>query len=1298
MTRTTAFSPLRAFPVLIALIFNVIIGPLSPLTGALSSVVQASDVVVTQDTSTNGCNGVRSTPGSENTNKRLIAGSLEPGGTATFEISYPVDPADVAGRTEFEITDCVFIEGVAVAKYFVHFVPNTENYVLTFTLVIPSDAPVGDEYCNYAKTTAAPSQSQASNRKAGPACFLIGGDLLIQKTDASGAPLAGATFAVDCTWPMSQATLAATVVTAQPNGSVTDGNDANGSNDASESFSSASGGVLHVSATTGSAGTVAVAAPVGSSCLFTETSPPAGYQADPNDLSEMLVVTSGQQQTHTFVNTLPPAHLTIVKDLTGKVPASAWAYGGDLGSFTLPAGGGSTQAYELTAGAYTVTETTKGGYNVSVSCSNDDSGDASVTVDLAPGDDVTCTFYNVAQPGSIQIIKSLDGAAPATAWGYTGDLGGFTLPASGGQTTFSDLAAGQYGVAETTKDGYAVHVSCDSGEAGTAGVSVDLDPGENVICTFFNVAATGVVLDKSNDAEVNGEPGAVRRGDSVHFVIGIDISGNDATDASVTDTLPGGLTYVNGSADPTSGFSINGQQLTWDAGDLAIGHYDFAYDATVDGDASGRLTNLGCIDSNEQPQQLCDDSSVDVTPPAVDIAKVNDAEGPVTRGSTVHYSLTVTVSDGPAHDVVVTDALPDGITYKTDTANPSSSVALSADGRTLTWMAGTLATGTHTFTYDGLVDNDAPVNADITNVGCVAASDDEVDDTAHAICDESTVTVVPPTITIDKSNSFEDESVVRGQVIDYSITVTVMDGPMHGAVISDTLPDGLDYISGTGSPAPTVVAGQTLTWMVAELATGSHTFTYQATVESDAAGSLTNLACVDTSEVPDELCDQTSVDVTPPALDIVKDNNAEGPVARGSIIDYTLTVTVTDGPIQGVSVADTLPAGLTYVEGSATPSFAFASDGHHLAWAFTDLDTGSWTITYQALVDGDAVIGEPLVNTGCVTSDDDAQDGLICDDSQIEVVPAAVAFDKSSSYEGESVLRGQVIDYTLTVTVENGPVHNAAVTDTLPAGLTYVDGSADPSSAFASDGHHLAWAFIGLDNGTYTITYQAMVDEGASGTLPNLACVDVDETDAAICDQTVVEVRVPTLVLDKAASTDEVQFQLDAQGNLLSVDPASVTWTLTWTLSDGPATHAVISDPLPEFLSYVDGSASDGGVYDAATRTLTWSYDSLTDASGSVTFETTVDASAPETAPIENVATIRSDETAPDEGRDAVRVTSQSEQGSTGTPVPSIPNTGVTAIPAGRPVTIPLAFLVILFLGSLGTLATVNVRSVRRRR
>jgi hypothetical protein len=119
---------------------------------------------------TKGCTGVLpSTDG--NTDMRVVGGSLEPGGTAVFEITYPLDAANIG--KEFTITACAFINDVAALKYLVSFVPSNQSFVLQMTFAIPDDAPVGGQYCNYAKTTRSPTAAQASQRKAGPACFII---------------------------------------------------------------------------------------------------------------------------------------------------------------------------------------------------------------------------------------------------------------------------------------------------------------------------------------------------------------------------------------------------------------------------------------------------------------------------------------------------------------------------------------------------------------------------------------------------------------------------------------------------------------------------------------------------------------------------------------------------------------------------------------------------------------------------------------------------------------------------------------------------------------------------------------------------------------------------------------------------------------------------------------------------------------------------------------------------------------------------------------------------------------------
>jgi hypothetical protein len=237
----------------------------------------AHAATVKMETGVASCEGTRTTPGSENTTKRLIAGNLEPGGTVTFEINYPVDASDVNGN--FAITDCVFINDKAAIKYTVSFVPNNTAFLLTFNLVIPPDTPIGAQYCNYAKTTQSPSASQASNRKANPACFFVGGDLRIIKEaagDGSHTPLAGAAFDVSC------ATGAETVPPVVISGL-----------SGTTSFSSGA----YVASGTSATGIIAIAGPEGTPCDVTETAPPAGFDLPANPVFHYTIpaAASGQE-------------------------------------------------------------------------------------------------------------------------------------------------------------------------------------------------------------------------------------------------------------------------------------------------------------------------------------------------------------------------------------------------------------------------------------------------------------------------------------------------------------------------------------------------------------------------------------------------------------------------------------------------------------------------------------------------------------------------------------------------------------------------------------------------------------------------------------------------------------------------------------------------------------------------------------------------------------------------------------------------------------------------------------------
>jgi hypothetical protein len=263
--------------------------------------VLAAEPTVVLEEGIEGCMGVRTTPGSENTTKELVGGTLEPGGTATFRFTFPAEVEGNPGQEEWKLTDCVFINDDPQQKYTVTALENDVSpVIIEFTLTIPEDTQIGDEFCNYAKTTETPSDPQASNRKAGPACFIIGGALRVEKVDAADMPLAGATFDVDCDWPnVSSGTfLPDTIVSATPDGSVDGGGP-------DKTFDSLDDGSFSAEVVTGSDGAISVNGPVGTACTFTETAAPDGYDLPANPSCDLTVET-GEQKTCTFVNELTP--------------------------------------------------------------------------------------------------------------------------------------------------------------------------------------------------------------------------------------------------------------------------------------------------------------------------------------------------------------------------------------------------------------------------------------------------------------------------------------------------------------------------------------------------------------------------------------------------------------------------------------------------------------------------------------------------------------------------------------------------------------------------------------------------------------------------------------------------------------------------------------------------------------------------------------------------------------------------------------------------------------------------------
>ena len=175
-----------------------------------------------------------------------------------------------------------------------------------------------------------------------------------------------------------------------------------------------------------------------------------------------------------------------------------------------------------------------------------------------------------------------------------------------------------------------------------------------------------------------------------------------------------------------------------------------------------------------------------------------------------------------------------------------------------------------------------------------------------------TITNTAIDVGVVKEHDEEDGLVEPGDIIEFTVTASVNVGNATNVVVTDTLPDGLTYVDGSASIDPDDISGQTLTWNLGTLAEGPHTITYEASVDADAAGPLTNLACLDADQNPAEIC--TDVTLLVQNAVVTKTNGTSGSVIPGTAVDFAVTIDVTNGPIDSMTIEDQLPAGITVVE------------------------------------------------------------------------------------------------------------------------------------------------------------------------------------------------------------------------------------------------------------------------------------------------------------------------------------------------------------------------------------------------
>ena len=759
--------------------------------------------------------------------------------------------------------------------------------------------------------------------------------------------------------------------------------------------------------------------------------------------------------------------------------------------------------------------------------------------------------------------------------------------------------------------------------------TVDLAKGEfkvfNLIATvsaYGNILNTVVVGDKSSSVNIAvpeiipGKSVDVENpnfGDTVTYTVVVTNDGvGDAKQVVVRDTLDKGLKFIK--ATGTYTWDEDSRTITWIV-DLTKGESQTFY-VTAVADEYGVLTNNVTVGDNT--------ASADVTVPEITPDKIVDIINP-NFGDAVTYTVTVT-NNGiwDANNVVVKDVLGEGLKFVSATGE----YTWDEDSRTVTWVVD-LANGksqtfyvtavaeaygvlsnnvfvgdksasadvavpeitpdktvnitnpnfgdkveyTITVSNNGVGDAKQVVVVDTLNEGLtfVSASDNgvwnpvkrtvtwtvdlakgefkvfnviatvsaygNILNTVVVGDKSSSVNIAVPEIIPGKSVDVENPNF--GDTVTYTVTVTnngIVDA--KNVVVVDHLDKGLKYV-GSSNNGVYDAATHTVTWIV-DIDAGSF-IDLTVTAVADEYGLLTNIVSVGDKSA--------SADVAVPEITPDKTVNITNP-NFGDKVDYTIKVTNDGiGDANNIVVKDVLGEGLKFV--SATGEYTWDEDSRTIIW-IVDLAKGESKIFHVIAV----AEAYGVLSNNVFVGDKSAS----ADVTVPEINP-----DKTVNVANPNF--GDDVTYSVTVSnVGIGDAKGVVVKDTLGKGLKFISATGNYT----------------FDEATNTITWIVDLAKGESKTFYVNAIVNAYgnvSNSLVVGNKTAsVNVTVPEINPDKTVNVANPNFGDD------------VTYSVTVSNDGiGDAKGVVVRDVLGEGLVFV--SASDGGVYDENTRTVTWIVD-----------------------------------------------------------------------------------------------------------
>ncbi|MFN2187965.1 MAG: PKD domain-containing protein, partial [Candidatus Promineifilaceae bacterium] len=734
----------------------------------------------------------------------------------------------------------------------------------------------------------------------------------------------------------------------------------------------------------------------------------------------------------------------------------------------------------------------------------------------------------------------------------------------------------------------------------------------------------------------------------INYFISYWNNGNVSAPVFITETIPSGLTFNGawwGGNQPDEGQPLpppiynDGDIVVWQLDELAPGDSRwFHVDMTIDAGPGefGNCVEISGVGDDADPSNNVSCTTVSTYPPGPNI-RVHKNSDWAAEGSQIQYNLTFqNLGSEPLFNVPFTDTFPVG-TYSVDEPQIDSSYPVYLDDMTGSNMWGFLVEEFYPgdqvniqFTVELADPSPGLFYTNTLEAQVIPGEVDESDNTFE------TLDYTGADLYVDKELAAGD--MMPGELVTFTLAFgndrfghLGWWGLQNNAVMTDTLPDGLEFVSSAMHYCwPDVMCeflpvqdGNELIWDLWPLGAGEENeivLTVRITDTAEGGDILTNTVEIQSStpEIDvepyyDNNFDSVDFVVAAPRFEVSKVYDSSE--VAGMTIAYTLTVENTGSePGTDVVLRDALPEGLTYGGGDGW------FDGADVYWTFPEILPGESAMgTFTAT----------LPCSGTITNDD-----YLVESSNEFVVTGpgpAVSFDVvtptidlSFDYSPMSIIAGDSVYFTATGTTDGTP---------LTLTWSFGDGT-NAEGQFVTNTYEVDDVYDVVLMGTDTCGYQEVATDTLLVDAPTIAAsfdqsdssVPVNSTiyftDTSTTDgQPIVEwmwdfgdgsapsyeqdpshlysihdsFDVTLTVTDSLGYSDSVTV-LDAATTLAPVFEISkdyesseiagtlITYTLTFTnIGDLADTGIVVTDELPSNVTWLSG-----GDYDDVSGIITW--------------------------------------------------------------------------------------------------------------